>query len=130
MVQSPVGAKCRDCAKALRSPIYVLKTGQLARAAAASVIGGILMGIVWVLVLLPFTVGFFSIFVGAGLGWVFTRLLQYATNNKRGPVVVGFAVAGIALAWAMQLFFVPIRVALFGLVAVGVGVYWAYQNLR
>jgi len=44
--------------------------------------------------------------------------------------VVAFAIAGIVLAWGMLPFFVPMRVALYGLVAVGIGAYMAYQNLR
>lgn len=88
------------------------------------------MGLIWGLVLLPFTFGFFSIFLGAGLGYAFTRALELATGRKRGPVVVAFAIAGICVAWGMTLLFIPMRVALYGLVAAGIAAYLAYQNLR
>jgi hypothetical protein len=88
------------------------------------------MGLIWGFVLRPFTYGFLAIFVGAGLGWVFTRMLEFATGRKRGPVVVAFAVMGIAIAWGMQILFVPFQIMLYGLVAAGVGVYFAYQSLR
>jgi hypothetical protein len=114
----------------VKSPVYTLSAAGYARAAAAAIIGGLAMGTVWVLVLVPFQVGILSIFLGAVLGWVFTRVLDFATGRKRGPVVVAFAVSGIGLAWAMQLLVVDLRFALYGLVAVGVGVYMAYQNLR
>ena len=130
MVQTPVGARCRDCARISKSPIYTLTGLHVLRAAAASVIGGVIMGLIWGFVLLPFSVGFFSIFIGAGLGYVFTRVLELATNRRRGPVVVAFAVGGILIAWGMQFLFVEPRVAMYSLVAVGVGVYFAYQNLR
>ena len=130
LVQTPVGARCKECARIAKNPIYTLTTGAALKAAAASVIGGVVMGLVWGLVLLPFTFGFLSIFVGAGLGWVFTRILEVVTRRKRGPYVVGFAVAGIGIAWGMQLLFVPAQVALYGLVAAGVAVYFAYQSLR
>ncbi len=129
-VLSPVGMKCKDCAKSLRSPIYVVKPGQFARAGAAALVGGVVMGNVWGLVLLPFSFGFFSIFLGVGLGVAFTRLLEVTTGNKRGPVVIGLAVAGIAVAWGVHLYYVPLRLGLYGLVALGVGIYWAYQRLR
>lgn len=129
LVHSPVGARCKDCARVMRSPIYTLTLGGYARAAAASVIGGVVAGAVWTAVLLPFQFGFLSIILGIALGWAFTRSLDFATGKKRGPVVVGFAIGGIALAWATQLIFVPFGVAMYGLVAVGVGAYWAYRSL-
>ncbi|MBK6561030.1 MAG: DnaJ domain-containing protein [Dehalococcoidia bacterium] len=130
LIQTPVGARCKDCARIARSPVYTLSAGNAAKAAAASVVGGVAMGLVWGLVLMPFTFGWFSIFVGAGLGWVFTRILEAVTRRKRGPYMVGFAMLGIGIAWAMQLLFVPPGVAVYGLVAAGVACYFAYQNLR
>ena len=130
LIQTPVGARCRDCARISKSPVYTMNNGTLARAAVASIVGGVAMGLIWALVLLPFSVGFFSIFIGAGLGYAFTRMMDVATGRKRGPAIVGFAVFGIAIAWGMQLLFVDIRFAMYGLVAVGVAIYFAYQNLR
>ena len=130
LIQTPVGARCRDCARIAKSPVYTMTNGVMARAATASVVGGVVMGLIWGFILLPFSVGFFSIFVGAGLGYAFTRMMELATGRKRGPMVVGFATFGIAIAWSMQLLFVDPRVALYGLVAAGVAIYFAYQNLR
>ena len=130
LIQTPVGARCRDCARIAKSPVYTMTNAVMARAAVASVVGGLAMGLIWGLVLLPFSVGFLSIFVGAGLGYAFTRMMEFATGRKRGPMVVGFAIFGIAIAWSMQLLFVDPRVALYGLVAAGVAIYFAYQNLR
>lgn len=130
LIQTPVGARCRDCAQINKSPVYTMTNAVMARAATASVVGGVVMGLIWGFVLLPFSFGFLSILVGAGLGYAFTRMMEFATGRKRGPVVVGFAIFGIAIAWSMQLLFVDPRVALYGLVAAGVAIYFAYQNLR
>ena len=131
LIQTPVGARCKDCARISRSPIYTLTAGTAVKAAAASAVGGVVMGLIWGFVLLPFSFGFLSIFVGAGLGWAFTKILDAVTRRKRGPYVVSFAMMGIGIAWAMQpLFFVPLQLAFYGLVAVGVACYFAYQNLR
>lgn len=129
MVMSPVGARCPECAKIMKSPIYTLTTGRFLRAAGASLVGGVVMGLIWGAVLVPFTVGFFSIFLGAFLGWIFTWLLDFATGKKRGPIVVGCAVGGMLVAWGMQFLFVRPEIALYGLVAVAVGTYFAYQRL-
>jgi hypothetical protein len=131
MIQTPIGARCADCARVTRSPVYVLSPTVLLRAAMAALVGGVAMGLVWGFILLPFTVGVFSIFIGAGLGYGFTRMMEFATGRKRGPGVIAFAMAGILLAWVMQpLFFVPFNFALYGLVAVAIGMYFAYQNLK
>ncbi len=130
LVQTPVGARCRDCARIVKSPVYTLGQADVFRAALASVVGGVVMGLIWRLVLVPFTVGFLSIFIGAGLGYVFTRIMEVATGRKRGPVVAGLAIVGIGIAWGMQVVFLGLQFGLYGLVAAGVGVYFSYQNLR
>lgn len=129
LVQTPVGARCRDCARIAKNPIYNLTAGGMARAAAASLIGGVVMGLIWGLVLLPFTFGFFAIFVGAGLGYAFTRMLEFATGRKRGPAVVSFAIAGILVAWGVMAVLVP-QVWLFGALPAGIAAYLAYASLR
>jgi len=129
LIQSPVGARCKDCAHMTRSPVYTLSPVHILRAAAAAVVGGLVMGIIWVVVLRPLTYGIFSIFIGAGLGWVFTRAMELATGRKRGPLVMGFAMGGIALAWA-TLALLDFDMARFGLLAAAIGMYLAYQNLR
>ncbi len=56
--------------------------------------------------------------------------MEFATGHKRGPTVVAFAIVGIGIAWGMQFLFVDPQIAMYGLLAVGVAVYFAYQNLR
>ena len=56
--------------------------------------------------------------------------MDFATGLKRGPIVVGLAIAGIAIAWGMQFLVFDPRIAWSGVLAVGVGAYLAYQNLR
>ncbi|GBD22812.1 hypothetical protein HRbin29_00457 [bacterium HR29] len=129
-IQTPVGARCRECARVVRSPVYTLGASHIARAFGAAIVGGAVMGLVWAFVLLPFTFGFLAIFIGAGLGWAFTRLVDLATGRKRGPITIAAASLGIVLAWGVLLLFIEPRVALYGLVAVGIGIYLAYANLR
>lgn len=130
LVHSPVGARCRACAPPMRAPMYVLTTSHVLRAFGAAIVGGAVMGAIWTLVLLPFTVGFLAIFVGAALGWAFTRLVDLATGGKRGPITVAAALLGIGLAWGEFTWFVGVRVGLYALVAVAIAAYFAYQSLR
>lgn len=113
----------------MKSPIYTVKGANLVRSVAVAVVGGLVTGLAWGVVLLPFTFGFLSIFLGAGLGYAFTRGLEWASGRKRGPVMIGLAVGGILLAWGTMSVIAPFGM-LYGLVAVGVGIYFSYQNLR
>lgn len=130
LVQTPVGARCKDCARISRSPIYTVSGSTLALAAGAALVGGIVMGLIWGFVLLPFSAGFFSIFIGIGLGYVFARVMQVSTGYKRGPVVVGLAWGGILIAWGMQFMFLPTQYVMYDLLAVGIAFYLAYNELR
>lgn len=131
MIQTPVGARCRDCARISKSPVYTVTGVTLARAVGAALAGGIVMGILWGLLTRDVGLGgFFSFFVGAGLGYGFTRLMELATRRKRGPVVVGCAMGGIVLAFAIQYVLVYQQLLIGSLIAVGVALYFAYQNLR
>jgi hypothetical protein len=130
MVQTPVGARCRDCARISKSPIYTVSAGTFAIAAGAALIGGVVMGLIWGFVLLPFSGGFWSIFIGIGLGYGFVRVMEFSTGRKRGPVVVGLAWCGILIAWALQFLFLPTQFVMYDLLAVGIAGYLAYSELR
>jgi hypothetical protein len=110
--------------------MYVVKSRDMMAAAGVAVVGGVVMGAIWATVGVWFSYGFFLLFVGAGLGYAFTRMLDWATKGKRGPVIVAFAIGGILIAWGMQWLFVPVEIARIELLAVGVGAYLSYQNLK
>lgn len=129
LITGPVGSRCKDCAKVMKSPIYTLSGRKLVQAVAVAIVAGIAMGLIWGLVIGAVRIGFFSIFVGAGLGWFFTRAMDWATGSKRGNGVVACAIGGILIAWGMQFLFVPPQFALWGLVVVAIGAYFAYQRL-
>lgn len=128
---SPVGARCRDCARVMKSPIYTVSRRYLVQGAAAAVVGGGILGFVWGLVSwqLGGGLGFLSFFAGAGLGYVFTRLMEFSMNRKRGPVVAGLAMGGILFAFGIQLAMAG-QLLLGSVIALGVGLYFAYHNLR
>lgn len=130
LVYSPVGARCPDCARVVRAPMYIVSSPDVLKALGVAIIGGLVMGILWGTVGAVFSRSWLLIFVGAALGYGFTKMMEFGTRGKRGPVIVAFAMGGIGIAWGMQLFFVPLGVFQFELLAVAVAAYLAYQNLR
>ncbi len=117
LVQTPVGARCRSCARLRRLPMYEISPLVALRAAAAALVLGTALGVVWGL-LLPAGPGFgllgalLGLFLGSPLGYLFADVLDRVTNRKRGPLVQGIAAAGLCAAWLA-------RTALVGGVVVG-----------
>lgn len=131
MVISPAGQRCKDCGRIARNPIYTLSAGYVARAVAVAIVGGIVLGVLWGLAsrqVLGFGGFFLGLLLGVALGWVITRAMEFAVNRKRGPVVAGLAMAGIALAFAIQFAFVG-QLRIDSLIALAAGAYFCYQKL-
>jgi len=93
MVETPVGYKCRECAKPARSQYLVVKPGQLVRATVAGGAVGILGGVV--LAFLPL----FGIFSGLLWGVATAEAARRASGGHRewavGIVAVGSILLGL-----------------------------------
>lgn len=96
-----VGARCPTCAPARKLPQFELSPILVLRAIGATVAAGTVVGILWGL-LLPTGFGFFSIFVGMGVGWAISEPVGLATNRKSGTTVQIVAAAGVLLAFLMR----------------------------
>jgi hypothetical protein len=106
MIQTPVGARCRACARLKRPPMYEVGTTALLRAGGVSLGGGAVAGAIWGILLPNLNVfGFFALIiaflVGTPAGYGFADLID-RVSHKRGPVIQGIAVAGLVLAWLVH----------------------------
>lgn len=102
MVQTPVGARCRECANVRRIPTYNVGGGTMARGLGAASAGGLALGVVW-WIFNPLTYVFFGVIVGLAVGYVLGELVSMATNRRAGPPLQAMAVAGVAIAYAVRL---------------------------
>jgi hypothetical protein len=133
LVQTPVGARCRECGTSKKSPIYTLTPMLYARMAALAIIGGGLVGLAWALVAPgAFFIGFFSLIVAGAVGWIMAKGIERAANYKRGRPVQLFAVGGILIAYAVRSAFVydGLMLDIYGLIGLAVACYVAISNLR
>jgi ribosomal protein L40E len=104
LVQTPVGARCRQCAGVRRLPTFEVSPAYAARGLAASLVAGAVVGAVWAGLLannLGF-VGFFVFFVALGIGYAVGETVSWATNRKRGPTLQGIAVVGVVEAYLIR----------------------------
>jgi hypothetical protein len=108
LVQTPVGARCRECANVRMLPTFEVKPEFVARAVAGGLLGGAITGAVW-----GFTLGsdprVFFVFgiigvaiIALVIGWAVSELVALATNRRRGPVFQACAVAGCIVAYVVH----------------------------
>jgi hypothetical protein len=104
MVQTPVGARCKDCAQLRRPPMYTVDAVSMARIVGAVLILGGVVGLAWAL-LFPSgfgLLGFFLIFAGMFAGYGLANALDWASGRKRGVVVQSAAIATAVLAYLVH----------------------------
>jgi hypothetical protein len=131
MVQAPVGIRCRECGRTVRTPTYDVRPTYYARAGGVGVVIAIGGGLIWALFNaifggIPFLPSMMAIGVGYGAG----ELLSLAVNRKRGSglawIAAGSVVGAFLISWLVH----PFSFWPFGLLIVAMGVYAAVQKVR
>jgi hypothetical protein len=97
-VFTDVGARCPDCAPRRKLPQFEVGPVYALRGGLAGIVAGTVVGGLWGL-LLPGGFGFFSIFLGIGIGSAVAESVGLATNRKSGPVIQATALLGIVIAY-------------------------------
>jgi hypothetical protein len=136
LVQTPVGARCRDCANVRTIPTLDVTPVFLARGLAASLAAGGVIGVIWGSVSGGRgigLVGFFLIFIAMGIGYAVAAAVSAATNHKRAQSLQYIAAGGVIFAYVVHnvvaygaLF---VQNDIWGLIAAAFGAYWAYQRI-
>ena len=133
LVQTPVGARCPDCAKLYKLPTYRVSTKYYLRAVGTALGMAIVCGVVWGVVggLLPFF--FINLLLGPGVGYAIGEVVGLSVNRKRGrglATVAGIAVVisylvSIFLPWGLIFGF-----HILDLLALALGIFVAVTRLR
>ncbi len=131
MVQTPVGARCPDCAKLAKLPTYRVSTKYYLRAAGTALGMAIVCGIAWGVVraYVPFIL--FNLLLAAGAGYAIGEVVSLSVNRKRGTglaIIGGIAVVisylvSIIFAWGLSF-------SLLDLLALALGIFVAVIRLR
>ena len=140
LIQTPVGARCRECANVRRLPSYNISLVYLLRGLAAALVAGAAAGGLWGL-LIPNPSIFGALFVGFGVGYLVGESVSRATNRKAGPPLQALAAAGILVAYLVRTVILAsdlrhvgivdiVTDDLYGYLAVGAGVFIAIGRLR
>ena len=138
MVQTPVGARCPDCAQVRRIPTYNLGRQTFVMAIGAALVGGIAVGIAWAF-FNPITYIFYGIIAALAIGFAIGQLVSLASKRRAGPPLQAIAVAGVVVAYAVRVamlfvlddwVFADLREDIFGIIVAAVAGFFAAGRLR
>ncbi len=131
LVQTPVGARCRECANARRLPIYEVSALQYLKAAGLGLTLGILSGVAWGFIPLR---DYFSLLIGLGVGYGIGELVSLSVNRKRGWGLQATAATGVVISYLARSIILNMPLLgfadIFGLIALVLGISTAVSLLR
>jgi hypothetical protein len=139
MVQSPVGARCRECARLTRPPTFRVSGLYYLRAVSTALGLAVVIGVVWGIIedLLPLYI--FSLIAAMGVGWVIGEVVSLSVNRKRSAGLAVIGAVAVVLCYFVSWFIDYFRVGfiafglyqiVFTLITLGVGVYFSVNRLR
>ena len=138
MVQTPVGARCPDCAGLYKLPTYRVSTVYYLRAVGTALVTAAVIGLIWGVLdkfILYYFYGFFSLFLAYGVGYVIGEVVSLSVNRKRGNWLVAVGSAAVVISYLVSIFTFgvfpgsPLSI-IFDLLAIGIGIYAAVNRLR
>jgi len=131
LVQTPVGARCPDCAKLYKLPTYQVSAKHYIRAVGTGLGMAIVCGVVWAVLgrLLPFF--YLNLILAAGAGYAIGEVISLAVNRKRGKGLATIAGIAVVISYLVSIF-LPwgLRFWLFDLLALALGIFVAVTRLR
>ncbi len=135
LVQTPVGARCRDCARLYKLPTYSVSAKYYLRAAGAGLGMAIVCGAVWGVIDLVIPFFSFNLLLAPAAGYAIGEVVSLSVNRKRGTRLA--IVAGIAMAISYFVTFLfpgelPIGLfnILYHLVALALGIFVTVTRVR
>jgi hypothetical protein len=134
-VQTPVGARCPNCAKLYRLPTYRVPAGYYLRAAGAALVTAIVAGLVWGVINGFVHFFYLNLILGGGAGYVIGEAVSRSVNRKRGRGLAAMGGVAVVISYLVNIFsfgglpFGSFRIIL-DLVAIGIGIYVAVKRLR
>ena len=135
MVQTPVGARCPDCARLYKLPTYRVSTSYYLRAIGTALGMAVVCGVVWGLIgsVVPFF--YLNLLLAPGAGYAIAEVVGLAVNRKRGRGLATVAGAAVVISYLVTIFLpwgLPFSLLhiLLDLLAVGLGIFVAVNRLR
>ncbi len=131
MVETPVGARCRQCARLYRLPTFRVSRRHYLLAGAVGFGLALVSGLIWGIIarVLPFF--YTNLLIAAGIGWVQGELISITVNRKRGTGLAIVAALAVVLSYLVAVISPwGFGLSLFDLLALSLGILLAVGRLR
>ena len=131
LVQTPVGAKCPDCAKLYKLPTYQVSTKHYLRAIGTGLGMAIVCGIAWAVVGGFLRFFYLNLILAAGAGYVIGEVISRSVNRKRGTGLAVIAGSALVISYLVSIFSPwGLHFGLFDILALALGIFLAVNRLR
>ncbi|MBA7666171.1 hypothetical protein ES703_74248 [subsurface metagenome] len=135
LVQTPVGARCSDCARLHKLPTYHVSTQYYLRAMGSGLGMAIACGVAWGIIgwLIPFFS--FNLLLAPAAGYAIGEVISLSVNRKRGPRVAVIGSIAVVTSYLITFLFpdgfsLSLFNILYQLLALALGIFVAVTRLR
>ena len=131
MVQTPVGARCPDCARVYKLPTFRISRQHYLRAAGTGFGLAGVGGVVWGTVATFFPFFYLNLLLGPAIGYAIGEVIGLSVNRKRGTGLAIIAGVSVGIAYLISIL-VPWGSGfhLLDLLALALGIAAAVARLR
>jgi len=130
MVQTPVGARCPDCAKLYKLPTFRVSPKHYLRAAGSGLGGAVVCGLIWGLLIRFIPFFFLGFILAAGAGYAIGEVVSISVNRKRGTGLAAIGGIAVVISYLVSILFWGLPFSLLNLLALALGIVVAATRLR
>ncbi len=133
LVQTPVGARCPQCAALKRLPIFQVKPKHYLVASAIGLGVAVAFAMVWWAIwqVASGNLGYLALLIFVLMGYAIGELISLGVNRKRSPWLAAIAGSSTLIGFGLALSFHAIfSLSLYGLITLAAAIYIAISRLR
>jgi hypothetical protein len=104
MVQTPVGARCPDCAGLKKLPTFRVSGSYYLRAGGAALVTAVVAGLIWGLINNFIAFVYINLLLAGGVGYVIAEAMGFSANRKRGRWLAMIGGIAVVLAYLVNIF--------------------------
>jgi len=108
LVQTPVGARCPNCARLYRLPTFRVSTQYYLRAVGVGLGMAVVCGIAWgaIRAVMPFL--YLNLILAPGIGYAIGEVISLSVNRKRGTRLAAIAGTAMVISFLVTIFVFPL----------------------